>query len=70
MNKSLGAHFLLEIFFGNFNLKTILLVKSGSIIDEVAKVGKATKDAYKQGEWLILYSLLKKWVAVGVTILG
>ena len=49
-NKSLGEHFLLKLFFGNFNFKTFLLLKSGPIFDEVAKLGKATQDAYNWGE--------------------
>ena len=53
-NKSLGAHFLLIWFFGNFNLKKTLLLKSGPIVDKVAKLGKATQDAYNRGGWLIL----------------
>ena len=53
-NMSLGTHFLLKWFFGNFNFKTFLLLKSDPIFDELAKLGKATHDAYNQGGWLIL----------------
>ena len=33
-NKSLGAHFLFKWFFGNFNFKTPLLLRSCPIFDE------------------------------------
>ena len=33
----------------------------------MAKLGKATLDAYTLGGWLILKALLKNWVAEGVT---
>ena len=49
-NKSLGAHFLLKWFFGNFTF----LLKSDPIFKEVAKLGKASWDAYNRGGWLIL----------------
>ena len=42
------------------------MVKSCPIFDEVAKLGKSTKDAYNWGGWLILYALLKNGVAEGV----
>ena len=32
----------------------------------MAKLGKATWDAYNLGGWLILQALLKNWVAEGV----
>ena len=52
-NKGLGANFLLKLFFDNFNLKITFLMKSGSIFEEVAKLGKASCDAYNWGRWLI-----------------
>jgi hypothetical protein len=45
-NKKLGAHFLLKLFFGNFNFKTTFLQKSDSIFDKAAKLRKAS--------WLIM----------------
>ena len=51
--KGLGANFLLKLFFDNFNLKITFLMKSGSIFEEVAKLGKASCDAYNWGRWLI-----------------
>ena len=33
-NKSLGAHFFKKIIFGNFNFKTLLLLKLCGIFDE------------------------------------
>jgi hypothetical protein len=53
-NKNLVAHFLLKSFFCNFNFKTTFLPRSGLIFDKVAKLGKATWDAYNLGGWLIL----------------
>ena len=50
----LGAHFLLKLFFGNFNFKTTFLLKSGLIFDKAAKLGKTSWDAYNQRGWLIL----------------
>ena len=38
------------------------MVKSGPIFDQAANLGKASKDAYDPGLWLIL----KNWVAEGV----
>ena len=52
--KNLGSHFLLKSFFGNFNSNSTFLLKSGPIFDEAAKLGKATRDAYNLGGWLIL----------------
>ena len=37
-NKSLEAHFLLKMIFGNFNFKTTILLKSGLIFDKAAKL--------------------------------
>ena len=48
-DKGLGAHFLLTLFFCNFNLKTRLKVKSCPIFDEAAKLWKALEDAYTSG---------------------
>ena len=42
------------------------IVKSGPIFDQVAKLGKASRDAYNPGLWLILYALMKNGVAEGV----
>ena len=53
-------------FFGNFNLKTTLLLKSGLNFDEAAKLGKASKDPNDQGGGLILQHILNEWVAEGV----
>ena len=64
-NKNLEAHFSL-IFFGNLNFKTTSILKAGPILEEAAKLGKATWDAYNLGGWLILEALLKNWVAKGV----
>ena len=47
-NKNLGSHFLIKLFWGNFNFKTTLLLKSGLIFDEAAKLGKATQDGYNR----------------------
>ena len=65
-NKILGAHFLLKLFFGNFNFKNTFLPKSGPIFDEAAKLGKASKDAYYSGLQLILLDLLKNLFAKGI----
>ena len=51
----LGAHFLLKLFFGNFNFKTTYFLKSGPIFDVVAKLGKTSMDAYNPGLWLIVF---------------
>ena len=48
-DKALGAHFLLTLFFCNFNLKTRLKVKSCPIFDETAKLCRALEDAYTSG---------------------
>ena len=37
-----------------------------ALCDEVAKLGKASTDAYNPGGWLILKDRLKNWVAEGV----
>ena len=42
------------------------MVKSGPIFDQAAKLGKASRDAYNPGLWLILQALLKNGVAKGV----
>ena len=42
------------------------MVKSGPIFDQAAKLGKASMYAYNPGLLLILYDLLKNWVAKGV----
>jgi hypothetical protein len=65
--KILGAHFLLKWFFGKINFKTTFLLKSGLIFDQAAKLGKASRDAYNPGLWLILLDLLKNWVAESVS---
>ena len=65
-NTNLGAHFLLLTLFDNINFSTTLLLKLGQIFDEVAKLGKSTQDTYNRGWWLILWDLLKNWVAKGV----
>ena len=50
-NKSLGTHLL---FLATSILKPLFLLKPGLIFDEVAKLGKASCDAYNWGGWLIL----------------
>ena len=55
------------MFFGNFNSKTTCLLKLGPIFHQAAKLGKASRNAYNPGLWLIFYDLLKNWVAEGVT---
>ena len=50
-NKNLGVHFLLKLFFGDINLKTTFLLKSGLIFDNAAKLGKVTRDPYNLGVW-------------------
>ena len=42
------------------------MIKSGPIFEQAAKLGKASRDAYNPGLWLILLDLLKNWVAEGV----
>ena len=42
------------------------MVKSGLIFDQAAKLGKASRDAYNLGLWLIFQDLLKNWFAEGV----
>ena len=42
------------------------MVKSGPIFGQAAKLGKASRNAYNPGLWLIFYDLLKNWVAEGV----
>ena len=54
---------MLKLFFGDFNSKTTFLLKSGTIFDDVAKLGKATWDAYILTNFV---SPLKNWVAKGV----
>ena len=44
----------------------MFLLKSGPIFDMVAKLGKATRNNYDWGAWLILKDLLKNWAAKGV----
>ena len=46
--------------------KPLKMVKSGAIFDQAAKLGKASRDAYNPGLWLILKNLLKNWVAKSV----
>ena len=65
-NTNLEAHFLLLAFFDKINSLTTLLLKLGQIFDEVAKLGKSTQEAYNPGKWLILWALLKNWVAGGI----
>ena len=48
-NKILGAHFLLKCFLVTSILKPLQMVKSCPIFDEVAKLGKSTKDTYDRG---------------------
>ena len=36
------------------------------LFHKVAKLGKASWDAYNQGGWLISKDLLKNWIAEGV----
>ena len=38
-----------------FNFKTIFLLKLGSIFDQAAKLGKASRDAYNPGLLLIFF---------------
>ena len=64
-NKSLGGDFLLKLFFGTFHFE-INFTKSVQIFDDVAKLRKASWNAYNQGGWLILQNLLKNWIAKGV----
>ena len=42
------------------------MVKSGPIFDQAAKLGKAFRDAYNPGLWLILQAHLRNGVAEGV----
>jgi hypothetical protein len=42
------------------------MVKSGPIFDQAAMLGKASRDAYNLGLWLLLKVLLKNRVAEGV----
>ena len=42
------------------------MVKSGPIFDQDAKLGKASRDAYNPGLWLISSALLKNGVTEGV----
>ena len=37
-----------------------------ALFDKLAKLDKASQDAYNPGGWLILYDRLKNWVAEGV----
>ena len=53
-------------FFVTSILKPLQMVKSCQIFDQVAKLGKASRDAYNPGLWIILYALLKNGVAEGV----
>ena len=46
--------------------KPLKIVKSGLIFDQAAKLGKACRDAYNPGLWLIFKDLFKNWVAKGV----
>jgi hypothetical protein len=48
-NTNLEAHFLLLAFFDKINFLTTLLLKLGQIFDEVAKLGKASHEAYNPG---------------------
>ena len=48
-------------FRRTFLLKFITKIRPN--FDKVAKLEKTTQDAYNWKEWLILYALLKKWVA-------
>ena len=38
-----------------------------TFFEELAKLGKASQDAYNPGLWLILQDLFKNYVAEGVT---
>jgi hypothetical protein len=62
-NKILVAHFLVTSI-----LKPVFLLKSGPIFDQAVKLGKATRDAYNPGLWLILKDLLKNWIADTIKI--
>ena len=63
---SRDSEFLIsQWLFGNFNSKKKLL-KSGSILDKVTKLGKATQDVYNWVGWLILWAHFKNWVAEGI----
>ena len=53
----------MKLIFGILNFKILCLLKLGPIFHEVAKLGKATWDAYNWIGLLILYALLKNWVA-------
>ena len=46
--------FLLKLYFGNINFETTCLLKSDPIFDQAAKLGKASRNAYDPGLWLIL----------------
>ena len=37
-----------------------------ALCNKLAKLGKASQDAYKPGKWLILSALMKNWVAEGI----
>jgi hypothetical protein len=39
-----------------------------ALCDEVAKLGKASLDAYNRGGWIISQDLLKNWFAEGVAL--
>ena len=50
------------IFYIEIHFESPMLV----LCDGAAKLGKASWDAYKRGGWLILWDLLKVWIAKGV----
>ena len=45
--------FLLKMIFRNFKFKTTFLLKYSPIFDKVAKLDKASWDAFNWGGWLI-----------------
>ena len=53
-NKILGVHFLLNDFLVTSILKPLHMVKSCPIFDQAAKLGKASRDTFNPGLWLIL----------------
>ena len=53
-----------------FDIKIHFESPISAVCDELAKLGRASQDAYNPELWLILYDLLKNWVAEGVTFDG
>ena len=49
-----------------FDVENWLWKSIFALCDKLAKPGKASQDAYNPGKWLILYALMKNWVAEGI----